>query len=149
MHMQLHGLCTFWSNKKDRQASGPTKQCALRKYRWSADKTITTNIITQEEAMQNPLINLQAASSEEANMQVDRAFMERLVLSAFDAKKIPLSARDVMNIVNGYSTGTKYEITSIRPRITELTNKGILEPVDRRMEAGSRKRVTVWMRTEQ
>lgn len=99
--------------------------------------------------MQNPLINLQAASSEEANMQVDRAFMERLVLSAFEAKKIPLSARDVMNIVNGYNTGTKYEITSIRPRITELTNKGILEPVDRRMEAGSRKRVTVWMRTEQ
>ena len=53
--------------------------------------------------MQNPLINLQAASSEEANMQVDRAFMERLVLSAFEAKKIPLSARDVMNIVNGYN----------------------------------------------
>lgn len=91
--------------------------------------------------------NLMAQSSADAGESVDKAFMERLVLSAFDAKKVPLSARDVMRIVNGYNTGTTYEITSIRPRITELTNRDILTPVDRVLEEGSRKKVTRWIRT--
>ena len=89
-----------------------------------------------------------ADSSAEANDAVDRSYMERLVLSAFDSKNVPLTARQVMHIINDYNTGTQYDITSIRPRITELTNRDILMPVDRVMEEGSRKKVTRWMRTE-
>lgn len=92
--------------------------------------------------------NLTAQSSADAAEAVDKSYMERLVLSAFDSKDIPLTARDVMRIVNGYNTGTMYEITSIRPRITELTNRDILIPVDRVQETGSRKKVTRWKRTE-
>lgn len=92
----------------------------------------------------NSLINLQSASSEEANMAIDRTLMERLVMGVFESQDKPLSARDVMKQLN--DTGPyAFEITSIRPRLTELTHKGALAPFDRAYEKESKKRVTRWI----
>lgn len=75
----------------------------------------------------------------EANAAVDRKKREAEVLKVFKEHPAPKTARRML-----YFLPRWWDITMVRPRMTELTDRGILEVVSKVREGGSRGSVALW-----
>ena len=79
----------------------------------------------------------------EANEAVPRSEHEKMVVDAFFVSMGPMTARQTVRSLNE-RTNVIWDINMVRPRLTELTDKGVLEVACKVWEQGGRRRVAAW-----